>query len=187
MHNHINRIEPHQQNADAVRMIEGVTYAVMTGRIEGQKAPEQEMVGETLVAQMTRANKEHEMVDDMNNRQLDKQIAADNRNEGNRTIKTTKENSVTMVAATTDKGKTIRGIVRDKALVLETRDRVASAHDRVHQDQSHATMMVPLAPTTQEIEGVETTKNRDRSHSNPHLEILMDTARELISEIEKPT
>ena len=81
-HSHINRIEPHQQNADVVMMIEGTTYVAMTGRIEGQKAQEMEMVGETPDAPMTRANKGHEMVDDMNNRQPDKQTTADNRNDG---------------------------------------------------------------------------------------------------------
>ena len=81
-HSHINRIEPRQQNADVVMMIEGVTYVAMTDRIEGQKAQGMEMVGETPDAPMTRVIKGQETVDDMNNRQPDKQTTADNRNDG---------------------------------------------------------------------------------------------------------
>ena len=103
-------------------------------------------------------------------------------------IETMKESSEIMVATITiDKGKMTREIVRDKAHALETRDREANAHDRVHQGQSHDNMTVHLAQTTQGIEGDETTKSRVRSHSNQHLETLTDPAQELISEIEKLT
>ena len=103
-------------------------------------------------------------------------------------IETTKESSETMVVTITiDKGKTTREIARDKVHALETRDREANVHDRVHQGQSHDNMMVHLAQTTQGIEGDETTKSRVRSHSNQHLETLTDPAQELISAIEKLT
>ena len=103
-------------------------------------------------------------------------------------IETMKESSaITVAMITIDKGKTTRETVRDKAHALETRDREANAHDRVHQGQSHDNMTVHLAQTTQGIEGDETTKSRVRSHSNQHLETLTDPAQELISEIEKLT
>ena len=103
-------------------------------------------------------------------------------------IETMKESSAIMVATITiDKGKTTRETVRDKAHALETRDREANAHDRVHQGQSQDSMMVHLAQITQGTEEDETTKSRVRSHNNQHPETLTDPAQELISAIEKPT